>query len=130
MTEEILPTIWRVELINKKEFAKAKLDENVKTFIVHVASLTSKKTIYPDWEVQIVCLLAKHGFILEKYLDFADVFSKKSAEILPKHTRINEYAIELQEDNQLSYNSIYSLDPVELETLKNYIKTNLTNNFI
>ena len=43
---------------------------------------------------------------------------------------MNEYAIELEENKQLSFGPIYSLGPVELETLKTYIKTNLANSFI
>ena len=65
-----------------------------------------------------------------KYLDFADVFLKKSANVLPERTDANEYAIELEEGKQPPYRPIYSLGQVELETLKTYIKTNLTNGFI
>ncbi len=36
---EALPTTSRVELVDKKEFAKAALDENSETFVVHVATL-------------------------------------------------------------------------------------------
>ena len=43
---------------------------------------------------------------------------------------INKHAIELEEDKQPLFRLIYSLDPIELETLKTYIKTNLANNFI
>ena len=48
-TEDALPTTRRVELIDKKEFAKAALDENIKAFVVHVSSLSlgSKMTIHP-----------------------------------------------------------------------------------
>ncbi len=38
-TAEALPTTSRVELIDKREFAKAALDENSETFVVHVAVL-------------------------------------------------------------------------------------------
>ena len=34
------------------------------------------------------------------------------------------------DDPQLPYGPIYNLGPVELETLKTYIKTNLANGFI
>ena len=34
------------------------------------------------------------------------------------------------DDQQLLYSLIYSLGPVELETLRAYIKNNLANNFI
>ena len=43
---------------------------------------------------------------------------------------MNEHAIELEKDKQPLFRPIYSLGPVELETLKIYIKTNLANNFI
>ena len=49
---------------------------------------------------------------------------------LPKNTRMNKHAIELEEDKQLPFGPIYSLGPVELETLKTYIETNLANGFI
>ena len=65
-----------------------------------------------------------------KYLDFADVFSPDLAFELLEHTRINDHAIELVNGQQLPYKPIYSLEPVELETLKAYIKTNLANGFI
>ena len=43
---------------------------------------------------------------------------------------MNEHAIKLEKSKQLLFEPIYSLGPVELETLKIYIKTNLTNGFI
>ncbi len=49
---------------------------------------------------------------------------------LPKNTGINEHVIELVEVKQLPYGPIYSLGPVELETLKAYIETHLKTGFI
>ena len=43
---------------------------------------------------------------------------------------MNEHAIELEEGKQPPFGPIYSLGPVELETLKTYIETNLANGFI
>ena len=68
--------------------------------------------------------------VLSKYANFADVSSPKLAAKLSKYTRINNYAIELVDDQKLLYSSIYSLGSIELETLKAYIKNNLANNFI
>ncbi len=65
-----------------------------------------------------------------KYADFADVFSPKLAAELSKHIGINDDAIELENDWQRAYGPIYSLGPVELETLKTYIENNLANGFI
>ena len=49
---------------------------------------------------------------------------------LPENTSINEHAIKLIEGMQPPYGPIYSLGPVELETLKAYIKTYLKTGFI
>ncbi len=49
---------------------------------------------------------------------------------LPDNTRINEYAIELIDGKQSLYRLIYTLSPVELETLKTYIETHLKTGFI
>ena len=49
---------------------------------------------------------------------------------LPKNTEINEYAIKLEEGKQPPFGSIYSLGPMELKTMKTYIKTKLANGFI
>ena len=54
-TAKALPTTKRVELIDKKEFAKAALDKkaldkNSETFVVHVVSLNLVPGIHPDRE--------------------------------------------------------------------------------
>ena len=87
-------------------------------------------TIHSAQKAQIALLLVKYVIVPEKYLDFTNIFLKKSAEVLPEHTKINEYAIKLQEDKQPPYGPIYSLGPIELETLKIYNKTKLANSFI
>ena len=51
--KKALPTTQRVELIDKKKFAKAALDKNIEAFIVHMSflSLRSKMTIHSAWKV-------------------------------------------------------------------------------
>ena len=49
---------------------------------------------------------------------------------LPGNTGMNEHAIKLVEGKQRPYGSIYSLSPVELETLKTYIETHIKTGFI
>ena len=44
--------------------------------------------------------------------------------------QMNEHAIELIDGKQLPYELIYTLSPVELETLKAYIETHLKTGFI
>ena len=43
---------------------------------------------------------------------------------------MNDHAIKLEEGKQSSFSPIYNLKPVELETLKTYIKTNIATGFI
>ena len=94
-TKEALPTIRQVKLINKKEFAKMPLNENVEVFVVHVAPL--KMAIYPAQKAQIALFITEKVTMLAKYSDFADVYSKQSAKVLPKHTGINKHTIKLEE---------------------------------
>ena len=49
---------------------------------------------------------------------------------LSKLAGINNQAIDLIESRQTFYGPIYSLKAMELETLKTYVKTNLTKGFI
>ena len=124
-----LPTTKQVKIIDKKEFAKTALDEHVKAFVMHVTSL-STMAIHSAKKAQIALLIVKKFKIPTKYSNFSDIFLKEKALILPEVTKLNQYAIKLQEGQQPLYRSIYSLGPVELKTLKTYIKTNLANGFI
>ena len=74
------------------------LDEKVEIFVVYVAFLTLKMTIHSASKAQIALLLIKEVTVLEKYLDFNNVFSKKSVKILPKRIKINKHTIKLQKD--------------------------------
>ena len=68
--------------------------------------------------------------VLAKYFNYCNVFLIKNIAKLSKYIKINNYIIKLKEDKQPFFNLIYSLELVELETLKTHIKTNLINNFI
>ena len=136
-TKEILPITRRVKLMGKKKFAAATLDPEHATYVVHVTSLSSTPlvaslNVHPSWELQISGLIAKKAptKVPAKYSNFADVFSLDLTNKLSKHTEINTHAIDLEEGKQPPYRPIYSLELVELETFKTYIKTNLVNGFI
>ena len=75
-------------------------------------------------------LLAEEVIVPAKYSNFADIFSKELAEVLPERTGINKHTIKPEDGKKPPYEPIYSLTPVELETLQTYIKTNLANSFI
>lgn len=74
--------------------------------------------------------IAKKVTTPKKYLDFANVFLKKSAAKLSERFNINKHAIDLEPSKQLLYMPIYSLEQVKLETFKTYIEVNLTNKII
>ena len=100
---------------------------------LHLSSSSFLLNVHPFRRPQISGLIAKEASIKisAKYSDFADVFSPDLASKLPKYTRINDHAIKLVKIcQQPPYGPIYSLGPIELETLKAYIKTNLANGFI
>ena len=65
----------------------------------------------------------------EEYRNFANVFSKTKALILAPHWEY-DLKIELEEGANLPPSRLYSLSPVELETLQAFINENLYFNFI
>ena len=69
-------------LIYQKEFAKMALNENIKAFVMHISSIGSKITIHLVRKAQMALLLAKKIIVPAKHLDFADIFSEKSANVL------------------------------------------------
>ena len=106
------------------------MNENIEVFVVYMAFFTLEITIYLAQKTQIALLFIKKIIVQEKYLDFANLFSKKSAEVLSKHMKVNKHAIKLEKGKLSSHCPIYNLALVELETLKTYIETNLANSFI
>ncbi len=128
--EALLTTSW-VKLINKREFTRAVLDENLETFVVYVSALEAMM-IYPSRAAQIAALQWDKAptEIPAEYPNLADVFSSDLAIELPENTNLNEHAIKLVEGKQPPYGPIYALSPVELETLKTYIETHLKTRFI
>ena len=127
---EALPTTQKVEIIDKKEFAVVALNEKNETLVVHMAAFSVDSNVHASQQAQISLLDVEKVTISSKYTDYTNVFSPNSAAELPKHTGINDYPIDLIDNKQPLYGPIYSLGPMELETLKTYIKTNLANGFI
>ena len=97
-----------------------------------MSSSSSPLDVHPFQRSQIFGLIVKEAPIKvsAKYLDFADIFSLDLLSQLSKYTRINNYTMKLVDGQQPLYRPIYSLRPVELETLKAYIEINLANSFI
>ena len=109
------------------------MDADSKTFVVHVAIQEWKEIpVYSKKQAQVGALLFDKAptEVPAEYSNYSNIFSAKNAVELQENTGMNEHAIKLKEGKQPSFEPIYSLGPVELETLKTYIKTNLANGFI
>ena len=132
MVAKALLTTRRVEIIDKKEFAAAALNEDNKIFVVHVAALAVPTTIsiHLSCQAQVAELTSEQTGIPTEYSNFSNVFSSDSATEPAEHTGIKDHPIDLLDNKQPPYGPIYSLGPVELETLKIYIKANLASRFI
>ena len=111
------------------------MDEKSETFVVYVAALETLLAgiaIHLSRVAQILALIQDEAStkVPNKYEDYADVFSFDLAMELLKNIGINEHIIKLQDSKQSLYGPIYSLGPMELETLKTYIETHLKTGFI
>ena len=109
------------------------LNANNETFVVYIAIRKREKMlINSKKQVQVRALLFNKAptKVPAEYSNYSNVFSAEYATELSENIRINEYAIKLEDGKQPPFGLIYNLRPVELETLKIYIKTNLANSFI
>ena len=130
---KVLRTTRRVELIDKHKFAKAALDKNSETFVVHVVALKALEPAVYLFRATLLATIQQEKAPIEippEYIDYADIFSPDLAMELPENTGIKEHVIELVQGQQPPHDPIYSLGLVELETLKAYIKTHLKTGFI
>ena len=103
--KKVLLTSQRIKLIDKKKFAKAVLDENVKAFVVYVALLLYKMIIHLAWKVQIALLIAEKVTVPIKSADFSNIFLKELVKVLLEWTGINKHVGKLVNTNN------YSIDP-------------------
>lgn len=89
-------------MIGKKEFVVGALDSEYKVFLVYVAAfcVDSRDKVHPLKRTQIANLKADESPVKvpSEYANFPDIFSLNLGIKLPKHTRINNHAIELVEN--------------------------------
>lgn len=126
-------TIKLVKVVVKNEFAAIALNIKYETFIVYILSLNSTPlNVYLSHKPKIASLIAKEALreVFVKFANFADVFFSDLMFKLFEYIGINNHAIKLVDSQQLFYQLIYSIGPIELEILKVYIETNLVNGFI
>ena len=121
-----------MEIIDKKEFAAVALNADDKSFLLYIAALAKPMTmpIYSSCQAKVALLTSEETRISTEYSDFSNVFSLDSAVELLEHTKINDHPLNPLDNKQPPYSLIYSLELIELETLKTYIKVILANSFI
>lgn len=126
-----LLTTYQIEFISKKKFVRAAIDENVKIFVIYPTFISlSSILIYLTRVAYISLLIVEKVDISKEYFDFPNVFLEEMALILLKIINLNQFAIELQNSQQLLFGLIYSLGILKLQILKTYIKTKLAYCFI
>lgn len=79
------------------------MDLGKKAFVVYVAYLGLKMTIYPAQKAQIASLITKKVVIPAEYLNYANVILEESAAELPKRFEINEHSINLEPSKKPFY---------------------------
>ena len=136
-TNEALSITEQVQIIDKKDIIIAALDANNKTFVMHVAIWEQEKMLVHfkrqaqiKTQVKVLVFNKAPTKVLMEYFNYNDIFLAEYVVELSENTKINEHIIKLEEGKQPLFGSIYNLGPVELKTLKTYIKINLANGFI
>jgi len=118
------PGLWAppIALINAAAFLKACQLDGSQQFSIQLKPDGSFRTASVDAAPDL-------SSVPEAYHNFADVFSKAKASVLVPH-REYDLKIELEEGVPLPPGRLYSLSPVELETLQGFIDENLHFSFI
>ena len=108
-------------------------DKNSEMFVIYVVALEAlEPAVYSSQALLLAAI--QQDKVLTKiplmYPDYDNILSLDLTMELPENIDINQNAIELVKRKQPSYDSIYSLGLVELETLNTYIKTYLKTGLI
>ena len=105
-----------IEPLEKIEFYELAEYENLEIYEAHLtessASITPLKNQVP-----------------EVYSDFAELFGKAEASVLPPHRKI-DHEIILQPGGQPPWRPLYGMCELELSTLRDFLKDNIEKGFI
>ena len=125
-------TTKQIKLIEKKKFTVIAFNLKDEVFIVYVAFISHDSNFHFSGRAHIAYLKTNEisTFVLSKYVNFTDVYSKNLIVKLSEYTKINDHIINLIKSKQPFYELIFTLRSMKLENLKTYIKTNLANSFI
>ena len=116
-TNEALSTTEQVQIINLRKFVIIQLDADRKTFMVYMA-IWQQKVMAMD-PIKKAQIKVQNGAqvrdlifnkapteIPAEYSNYSNIFLVKNVAELLKYTKINDYAIELEEDKQSLFRPI------------------------
>ena len=85
-------------MIDKHKFARAVLDKNSESFLIHITALEALELAIHPFRAPLLAILQQDKALTEipsEYIDYVDVFSPDLVMQLPKNTGINKHIIEL-----------------------------------
>ena len=121
-----------MNIIKLEDFVELAINKNADCFAIYANQVMSvnEPSMYQDRQDYITRInVARTVNLPSEYIKYFDIFSDSDAIELPSHEPAN-HIIDFIDEKQSSYDSIYSLNEVELNTLRDYIEINLTNDFI
>lgn len=98
-----------LSLSKKKEFVAAALNEDKKTFAVHVASSLKPANLSRDAQITSLNAEKAPDAVPSEYSNYVDVFLLGSTAEILEHNSIGDYAIDLVDGKQPPFGQIYSL---------------------
>ena len=121
-----------MNIIELENFTELVINKNADYFAIHASQVISanESSMHQDRQDHIARTnVARTVNLPSEYVEYFDIFSDSDAIELSSHEPTN-HIIDLIDEKQPPYDPIYSLNEVELNTLRSYIETNLTNGFI
>ena len=126
-----------LEMVTLEEFINICEEESSKAYLMQYRGASSS---VDEWNVGAfvgaVMEEDKKGgkdeepvFLPAQYSDFADVFDKRGADVLPQHTQ-HDLAIETEDNKVPPFGPTYDHSRLELEVLREYIDEMLAKGFI
>ena len=124
-------------VIDAKEFVKICCAKGLKAYLVEWRDIQSFSN---EWSMESVREIIykddasgkkeKDSVVLPaQYFNFADVFDKHSADVLPVHTH-HDLAIEIENNKIPLFGPMYNYSRLKLEVLREYINEMLAKRFI
>lgn len=81
-------------------------NKNIQFWVLHIIFFALKIWIHLAQKAQLVLLIIRKVTLSVEYIDFAYIFLKKLAKVVPEKTSINKHAIKQKNSKQSPYGPI------------------------